>query len=140
MAKIRSIIIKNFRSIADVEVDAKDLTIIVGDNDSGKSNILRALNLFFNGHTNPDTPFNFANDYNRYAEVKEKKAAEVVVELRIELPASYRANNGDFIHWRKRWRASGLLKSDDIHGVRLEKKKGGRVLMRVLWSCQTTRE
>lgn len=46
MAKIRSIIIKNFRSIADVEVDAKDLTIIVGDNDSGKSNILRALNSF----------------------------------------------------------------------------------------------
>lgn len=125
MAKIRSIIIKNFRSIADVEVDAKDLTIIVGDNDSGKSNILRALNLFFNGHTNPGTPFNFANDYNRYAEVKEKKAAEIVVELRIELPASYRANNGDFIHWRKRWRASGLLKSDDIHGVRLERKKRG---------------
>ncbi|GLK91597.1 ATP-dependent nuclease [Pseudomonas turukhanskensis] len=124
MAKIRSVLIKNFRSIVELEVNAQDLTIIVGDNDSGKSNILRALNLFFNGHTNPDTPFNFTNDYNRYAEVKEKKAAEIVIELRIELPASYRENNGDYIHWSKRWRSSGLS-LNEIHGVRLKKKKRG---------------
>ncbi len=57
-------------------MQATDLTVIVGDNDCGKSNVLRALNLFFNGETNPSVPFNFLDDYNRYVEPRKKKAAE----------------------------------------------------------------
>ncbi|MCB0293377.1 MAG: AAA family ATPase, partial [Calditrichaeota bacterium] len=53
MQIIKSIRICNFRSIDEVKLDvsAGDLCIIVGNNDAGKSNILRALNLFFNGET-----------------------------------------------------------------------------------------
>ena len=44
---IRRIEIKNFRSIKSLIVHDMDLyNIFVGSNDAGKSNILRALNLF----------------------------------------------------------------------------------------------
>lgn len=51
MKIIEKIEIKNFRSFGDSEktkiYDLNDLNIFSGANDSGKSNILRALNLFF---------------------------------------------------------------------------------------------
>lgn len=40
--------IENFRSIKDITVRLNELTAIVGDNNSGKTAILRALNCFFN--------------------------------------------------------------------------------------------
>lgn len=125
MPKIRQISIKNFRSISELSMDVSDLTVIVGDNDCGKSNVLRALNLFFNNQTNPDTAFNFSNDHNRFAETKAKRASEIEVQVDLELPASYRKNNGDLIRWRKRWRANGLQDGDEYWGVRLEKHKRG---------------
>lgn len=126
MPKIRRIAIKNFRSIIELTMDTTDLTVIVGDNDCGKSNVLRALNLFFNGRTNPDTPFNFQDDYNRFAERKSKRAPEIEVEVDLELPPSYRKNNGNLIRWRKRWRADGLQEEDNYWGIRLSKKKRGK--------------
>lgn len=126
MPKIRQITIKNFRSIVELTMDATDLTVIVGDNDCGKSNVLRALNLFFNDRTNPDTEFNFSDDYNRFAEPKAKRAPEIEVQVDLELPASYRENNGDLVRWRKRWRADGVQDEDDYWGIRLEKRKRGK--------------
>lgn len=126
MPKIRRITIKNFRSIIELTMDATDLTVIVGDNDCGKSNVLRALNLFFNGRTNPDTSFNFQDDYNRFAEPKLKRAPEIEVEIDLELPLSYRKNNGHLIRWRKQWRADGLQADDNYWGIRLSKKKRGK--------------
>jgi predicted ATPase len=43
--KLTSAKIKNFKSLGDVELSFRDLTIIVGSNSSGKSNSLEALNL-----------------------------------------------------------------------------------------------
>ncbi|MBX9450297.1 MAG: ATP-binding protein [Mesorhizobium sp.] len=123
MPKIRRISIRNFRSIIELTMDATDLTVIVGDNDCGKSNVLRALNLFFNGETNPNAEFNFSDDYNRFAEAKAKRAPEIEVEIDLELPTTYRKNNGDLIRWRKRWRADGLQADDEYWGIRLEKRK-----------------
>lgn len=125
MPKIRRITIKNFRSIVELTMDATDLTVIVGDNDCGKSNVLRALNLFFNGRTNPESTFNFQDDYNRFVEPKVKRAPEIEVEVDLELPFSYRKNNGDLIRWRKRWRVDGLQDDDEYWGIRLIKKKRG---------------
>lgn len=53
---ITSIRIKNFRSIKNALIKVKDMNIFVGLNDVGKSNVLKALNLFFNGNTDYDTP------------------------------------------------------------------------------------
>ncbi len=46
MLKIKNIKIKNFRSIVDIDIDTDKLNIFVGLNDAGKSNVLKALNLF----------------------------------------------------------------------------------------------
>ncbi|HEL0631712.1 TPA: AAA family ATPase, partial [Streptococcus equi subsp. zooepidemicus] len=46
--KISNIIIKKFRSIKEASFDMKDITAIVGENNAGKTGILRALNSVFN--------------------------------------------------------------------------------------------
>lgn len=43
--RLRTAKIQNFKSLGDVELSFRDLTIIVGSNSSGKSNSLEALNL-----------------------------------------------------------------------------------------------
>jgi predicted ATP-dependent endonuclease of OLD family len=49
--KIRKIEIKNYRSLRDVTIYPKDILALVGRNNSGKSNVLKALELFFEGTT-----------------------------------------------------------------------------------------
>lgn len=47
MITVKRIRIKNFRSIVDETIDLNDFNCFVGKNDSGKSNVLKALNPFF---------------------------------------------------------------------------------------------
>ena len=65
MNVIEKIEIKNFRSFGN-RVKSKfeihninSINVISGANDSGKSNILRALNLFFNKNTNLNEFFDY---------------------------------------------------------------------------------
>ena len=64
MKFVSRIEIHRFRSISDASLIAEDLTIFSGTNNSGKSNVLRALNLFFNGESSFGNPYNFEKDYN----------------------------------------------------------------------------
>lgn len=126
-ATIKSIHIENFRSIRSIDADLSQLAIFVGRNDCGKSNILRALNLFFNGETNPGVEFTFSEDYNFFAPIRVRKAKEVVVRIEIALPETYHATNGHVIIWTKRWREDGLWSEDyDYHGQRITKGKRGQ--------------
>jgi ABC-type lipoprotein export system ATPase subunit len=63
--KITKIQIKNFRSLRSVAIDnLGDLTIIIGENSSGKSNVLEALDLFFNQFDSaPQRNVGAVNDY-----------------------------------------------------------------------------
>lgn len=119
-ATIRSIHIENFRSIRSIDADLSQLAIFVGRNDCGKSNILRALNLFFNNETNPGVEFAFFEDYNFFAPVRVRKAKEIVVRIEVALPETYHATNGQVIIWTKRWREDGLWSEEyDYHGQRI---------------------
>lgn len=102
---IDSVRIRNFRSIEDKTIHLDNLTVFTGHNDSGKSNLLKALNLFFNGETDFGRKFRFEDDYFRFAQVKKNKAKEVTIEVKFRAPASYKSN--DLIIWRKAWRATG---------------------------------
>lgn len=105
---IKRIYIKNFRSIDIANIECKSITSFVGQNDAGKSNVLRALNLFFNGHTDHAIPFEFDRDFNIFAPVGINKAKEIIIELTIELPLSYRREGySDNVIWRKAWRING---------------------------------
>ncbi|MGG5413051.1 ATP-dependent nuclease [Edwardsiella tarda] len=125
--RITKIEILNFRSIQKITIDAALLQIIVGNNDVGKSNILRALNLFFNSETNIGMPFDFTTDYNIYsARKKQKKAKEIKIKLTLSIPSSYHTTNGNFIEWTKSWRSSGLHENRIQGFVSQRGPRGGR--------------
>lgn len=65
MKIIEKIEIHRFRSISDASIKVDELNIFSGMNNSGKSNILRALNLFFNGESSFNQKYNFYTDYNQ---------------------------------------------------------------------------
>lgn len=126
-ATIKAIHIENFRSIRSVDASLANLSIFVGRNDCGKSNILRALNLFFNGDTNPGIEFDFADDYNFFAPVRARKAREILVRVEIGLPESYWATNGHVVVWTKRWREDGLWSEEyDYYGQRISTNRRGQ--------------
>ena len=79
MVTIKRVHIKNFRSIVDETIELKDFNCFVGKNDSGKSNVLKALNLFFNEKTDFDTPFDFESDYSKFAKRGQKQAREISI-------------------------------------------------------------
>ena len=114
--RITTIDIKNFRSIRNLSLSPGKLGILVGKNDSGKSNLLRALNLFFNGRTMPGDDLDFNTDHNVFNQPN-RRAKEISIKLKIALPESYRDTNGDFVEWERRWRAEGL-KHDKYSGRR----------------------
>lgn len=47
--KIKKIEIKNYCSLRDLTIYPKDILAMVGRNNSGKSNLIKALELFFEG-------------------------------------------------------------------------------------------
>ena len=101
---INSIRIKNFRSIRNETIDAKNMNIFVGLNDAGKSNVLKALNLFFNGQTDYGVPFDFKTDFSYYFPVTSHKTKEIVIELKFTIPDTYK-EKGIFT-WKKVWRTN----------------------------------
>jgi hypothetical protein len=122
-ALIKRVEIQNFRSIRRTIVDLNYLSILVGNNDSGKSNILRALNLFFNAETNPGRALDFEQD-NCLSDRPNRRAREILVRVHIELPESYVGTNGQEILWERRWRESGLV-HDDYVGIRITRTRRG---------------
>ena len=121
--QISRIEIRNFRSARNLVIDPQRLAVLVGKNDAGKSNVLRALNLFFNGQTSIDENLRFNIDHN-VSNQPNRRAKEIIVKLDIELPRTYRATNGDFIVWERRWRSEGLV-GNQYNGWR-RAAQGGR--------------
>ena len=107
---ITKITIKRFRSIESAEIYCSQLTLFVGDNDAGKSNLLRALNLFFNGETDLGQKFDFVKDFCNFAQVSERKAKQLSIELTLQPPSSY-SGGAQQIIWKKAWRKDGAQKN-----------------------------
>lgn len=73
---IDSIEINYFRSLYQAKLKSVDkYNVLVGSNDSGKSNILRALNLFFNSSVSDVDDFSFLDDvtHSRQDEARDAK-------------------------------------------------------------------
>lgn len=98
--------VKNFRSLVDTEVNLGVYTALVGLNDVGKSNLLRALNLFFNKQTDIGQTLVFDNDFSQNAKVISKKAKQIEIEVEFTPPTNY-ADKGPII-WRKVYRAESI--------------------------------
>jgi predicted ATP-dependent endonuclease of OLD family len=85
MIKIQDISIENFRSIAGKPLNFTfgNYCVIVGPNNSGKSNILRALQLFFNGHID-GLPFDAAIDFPKCKELSNRAQTQITVTLQYD--------------------------------------------------------
>jgi hypothetical protein len=81
MKIIDRIEIHRFRSIGDESIPTDEINIFSGLNNSGKSNILRALNLFFNFETSYDSPHTFEKDYNIAYTGQAGGAREIIVRI-----------------------------------------------------------
>ncbi|BDF65922.1 hypothetical protein CE91St16_23290 [Alistipes finegoldii] len=67
MQYIEKIEISKFRSFGENNtIECGKINIFSGSNDSGKSNVIKALNLFFNEKTDIFTGFNPENDFNKW--------------------------------------------------------------------------
>lgn len=126
MKIIRRIEIKYFSSIYSIVLkECGSLNVLSGRNDVGKSNILRALNLFFNGQTDWLATIDFNKDFSlfrleqvRKESVKGKQFIQVAIEF--ERPDNFKNSLPDrFIVKRNWYRDRQFAQSDNL--VALEK-------------------
>lgn len=115
MRLITSCEVAYFRSVYKTTIDdLAGMNVLFGRNDSGKSNFLRALNLFFNNHTNPGQPFDFDRDlcHARRAEAEEGTDVRkfVYVKLWIDTPSTWENSLGDSFWVKKQW---SVTRQDD---------------------------
>ncbi len=107
---IAKIEINYFRSVYNEKVISDvPLNVIVGGNDSGKSNILRALNLFFNNETDLNLPYNFDSDISRKRlpqTQKSKRKAMMYVKITFNNIFKYSSLPDTFVvkkQWNRYW-------------------------------------
>lgn len=90
MNLIASIRIEGLRSIQAQQFEKTgSLNALVGRNSSGKSNALRALNVFFNGVIEPGKPIDFKRDHYEHVPRKRKKK-RISVSIVFELPENFK--------------------------------------------------
>ncbi len=107
---ITAVSIQNFRSIRKFKTTTKDLNIFVGQNDEGKSNVLRALDLFFNSGKKNGYDLDWERDYCYFAKKQSRKADELIIQLEITPPKTFKIQRP--VLWTKVWRRGGLFKDD----------------------------
>ena len=110
MEIIKSVQIRKFRSLTSITkgLDLSHLNIFVGQNDQGKSNVLRALNLFFNSETDMGARFRFAEDYCYHSSTGKGARHEIRIDLYIS-PPEHRFKNAELVHWTKKWKKDGSV-------------------------------
>jgi len=111
MQLIKKVEIKYLRSLYNLSlVNVGDMNVIFGRNDSGKSNFLRALNLFFNKQTEPSQKFDFRIDMSdqRKQEAREVKGKQFMwIKVTFTIPKNYQNSLGKELTIKKQWNRDG---------------------------------
>ncbi|MFM0687320.1 AAA family ATPase [Paraburkholderia strydomiana] len=103
---LQHIKIRNFRSLRDFSMETKALTVLVGSNDEGKSNVLRALDLFFNHDRPVAVPLLWERDFCAFSPKAKGRAAEIEIAVTFKLPDNYSLD--ERVVWTKKWRQQGI--------------------------------
>lgn len=126
---IEKIEISGFRSISKVSITCRDMNVFAGLNDAGKSNILKALNLFFNGQTDFLTSFNFANDYSKFKRSdKKKKNISIKLRVRVNLPIF----EDKLITWEKKFDNESITEERLVNNKNVKNTSQAAPLARAL--------
>ena len=111
MRIIKQVEVHYLRSLYSARlIDVGDLNVIFGRNDSGKSNLLRALNLFFNDQIEPTRRFDFELDMSdlRRREAREAKGRQFLwIKITFNVRENYRKSLGDEFTVKKQWNRDG---------------------------------
>ena len=123
MIVIKNIRIRYFRSLRELSVNnVNHLNVFSGKNDSGKSNILKALDIFFN-----DKPINFNEDYNkaRLEEVRKTIKGKQFIDIKITFntPKGYTTLPENFTI-TKSWDRNGDLIGPPVDNLENLVRKG----------------
>lgn len=111
MQIIDEIEISYFRSFYKIKIqNIKDLNIIFGKNDSGKSNVVRALSLFFSGRPEHSYPFEFPIDFSEQRLNESENSEDVrkflYVKVTFNTPHSYKPSLGEKFYVKRQWTVS----------------------------------
>lgn len=113
---LEKLYLKNFRGHKEICVNFdKDINVIIGENDIGKSTIMEALEIFFNGSGSTLVKME-TDDLNIYSEEKEIEITcqfsqcdeEVVLDsaIKTSLKDEYLLNNNGYLEIKKVWNCS----------------------------------
>lgn len=108
---ISGIEIAYFRSFYKTQFfDMRRLNVFFGENDTGKSNVMRALNLFFNGRIDRNYDFDFNVDFSRKRRGESERSDGVrkfsYVKVWFETPANHKAALGESFYVKRTWSQS----------------------------------
>jgi hypothetical protein len=107
MKLIRRVEVSYLRSLYRAVLEQPgDLNLVFGRNDSGKSNVLRALNLFFNGEIEPDRDVDFKLDFcdMRREEAKAAKGRQFIsIRIDLNVPTNYQRSLGEVVSIKRQW-------------------------------------
>ena len=95
MRLISSIQVQSFRSLKSVRInELGNFTAFAGPNNSGKSNLLRALNAFFTDYTDEDRLIDFPSDYYRPDIRRNIRRKRIRVSVTFTLPEQFGFRKG----------------------------------------------
>jgi len=124
--------VRYLRSLYELNLDkAGDLNVVFGRNDSGKSNLLRAMNLFFNGKTEPYQAFDFNLDMSdpRKAEARAVKGKQFFwIKITFTCPRNYQNALGNEIVIKKQWNREGNMTQTTMGGKDINQARLTRFL------------
>tara|TARA_R100000365_G_C2741774_1_gene70411 strand:- start:304 stop:2076 length:1773 start_codon:yes stop_codon:yes gene_type:complete len=111
MNLIKEVEVAYFRSFYKVSLNnCSDLNVVFGKNDVGKSNIVRALSLFFNQETDPGVPFSFDIDFSDQRRSESDSSEDVrkfiYVKVTFNTPSNYKKSLGESFYVKRQWTVS----------------------------------
>lgn len=145
---IEKIEIKHFRSFdggkdqEKVRIDnLRDLNIFSGANDSGKSNVLRALNLFFNNEISPGISFNKDRDFSKIVaqrfdkDVEERRAKKTEQQKLQESEESEELQESEELEEKLK----DVRRSDEVISIKLffNNERNQRGLPKSFWIARS---
>ncbi len=132
MNLIKKIEIQYFRSIYWQSItDVDGLNILTGKNDAGKSNVLKALNLFFNNQTDFGVEFDFSNDFNldRLEQVrKETVKGKQFIQIKVTFNRgkNYENTLPETFTVTKKWLRNDVQPSVVVDNIQYQLEKSGK--------------
>lgn len=128
MQLIRRIEISYLRSLYTATLENPgDMNVVFGRNDSGKSNLLRALNLFFNEETEIDRgEIDFDLDFSdirREAAKAAKGRQFIAIRVDFNVPQNYRPSLGKTVSIKRQWNIYGDMTETPPRGL----SKGSKI-------------